>query len=407
MTDSRVTDERLRSYLNNRQPDRERMCAAILAMEPGYSRVETRRPDGGPDQGRDIQSIFNGNICYGAVGFKNSANDTSKQVREIIAKFKADLDSALAVEPKLKAFVFFTNVDLSPTEQIQLKAYAIEKSIRSVEVYPRERIRLLLDRAEGFAIRLSFLDLPLTDAEQKVFFSRFGKELQNLISGRLDSIEERLEEIQFVNWTRGRCRSIVVHVFLKRVYDVRGDNHEPYRFALLLQKPLVDGQGEILLGCYSVPKLVQRAVDFERKQFAYVDTEWVGKDRKKHIWLNPSVRMVAQPFKQITFSCGFGQVSHPLGIPGIDVAELGQYCANFYCDDAWASKVDRVEVWFDEYLVHELQNREQPSALDSEGTKIHDWPAEAEEVAVRPYQRWRGWSNQLNQVCRRRRVGEQ
>lgn len=248
MTDSRLTDERLRSHLNNRQPDRERLCAAILATEPGYDNVELRRPDGGPDKGRDIKCNFNGVTCFGAVGFKNSANDSDQQVREILAKFKSDLEAALKAEPELKAFVFFTNVDLSPTEQEQLKAYAIDKSIRSVEIYPRERVRLLLDRAEGFAIRHSFLDLLLTDAEQKVFFSRFGKEIQTLISGRLDSIEERLEEIQFINWTRGRCRSIVVHVYLKTLYDARGDKHEPYRFALRLQKPLVDGEGEILLG---------------------------------------------------------------------------------------------------------------------------------------------------------------
>jgi len=52
------TDERLKSYLDTNQLQREQMCRAILATDKRFSEVSPRHPRGGPDGGRDINSSY-------------------------------------------------------------------------------------------------------------------------------------------------------------------------------------------------------------------------------------------------------------------------------------------------------------------------------------------------------------
>lgn len=405
MGDVRDTDERLRRHLNGRQPDRELMCSAILQIEPGYTAIEPRRPEGGPDSGRDIQCLREGRRCFGAVGFKNSVNDSTQQIREIRDKFRSDAKSAKSADPEVTDFVFFTNVDLTPGEQDDLKSFAYSNGFTEVEIYWRERIRLILDSPEGYAIRLSFLDIPLTDAEQKVFFTRFGKELQNLISGQLKSVEERIEEIQFVNWKRGKLREITYNVKLRKLYRVEGTEHRPFRFALRLSRVRMYGEGEMLLGCYSVIHQDEERADFEVRRFIYSDTDLLPNDRGKHTMFPQSTRVIGQPFDSIRFGCSFGSSHTGLGDPGIEVGKLGQYAIDFYCDAGWADRVERVEVWYDDYLVHEFVN-------DGKRVRIKDvnqvphWPSSASEVSDLPVQFWHGWCHGFDRICRRKRIGE-
>jgi hypothetical protein len=108
------TDIRLRSWLDANQRDREQMCRSVLAIDPHYSDVRPRHPAGGPDGGRDIEAVFNGDrAAYGAVGFRNGANDSDEQKKKIRAKFSSDLESALAAKPDLKVFAFLTNLTAS------------------------------------------------------------------------------------------------------------------------------------------------------------------------------------------------------------------------------------------------------------------------------------------------------
>lgn len=91
------TDIRLKSWLDTNQRDREQMCRAVLALDAYYSDVRPRHPSGGPDGGRDIEAVLNGDCAaYGAVGFHNSANDSNDPKKRIRAKFSSDLASALA-----------------------------------------------------------------------------------------------------------------------------------------------------------------------------------------------------------------------------------------------------------------------------------------------------------------------
>jgi hypothetical protein len=58
---------------------------------------------------------------WGAVGFRNSATDSSEDKSWVRKKFLQDLGAALAEKPDLRGFVFFTNVDLTPAEVDALK----------------------------------------------------------------------------------------------------------------------------------------------------------------------------------------------------------------------------------------------------------------------------------------------
>jgi hypothetical protein len=103
MTDTpRLTEERLRSWLDARQTERERMCLGVLSLDRRYTDVQPRRPKGGPDGGRDIQATFRGEVVWGAVGFRNQVSDSPEDRREARKKFTSDLDAALKEKPDLK-----------------------------------------------------------------------------------------------------------------------------------------------------------------------------------------------------------------------------------------------------------------------------------------------------------------
>jgi len=124
------TDEKLKSYLDTNQLHREQMCRAVLATDKRFMDVRPRHPRGGPDGGRDIQAIFRDELtAFGAVGFVNQANDSEEQKKKIKNKFSDDLESAISAEPKLKAFVFFTNINLTIGEKDSMISQAKKRHL--------------------------------------------------------------------------------------------------------------------------------------------------------------------------------------------------------------------------------------------------------------------------------------
>ena len=118
---------------------------------PGSARPELRerwRPDQ-EDGARDIEAIHNGETIWGAVGFRNSVTDSSEDKRWAKEKFESDLAAALAERPGLRQFVFLTNVDLTPKEIQDLERIAHESVVSYVEVFHRERLRIVLDSPVG------------------------------------------------------------------------------------------------------------------------------------------------------------------------------------------------------------------------------------------------------------------
>lgn len=220
------TDIRLRSALDANQRDREQMCRAILAMDRRYTDVRPRHPHGGPDGGRDIEAIFDGDrIAYGAAGFANSANDSSEQKNTIRAKFQSDLKSALRANPGLKVFVFFTNLHFTMGEQNAMKTEAKDAGIEHCDVLDRERLRIELDSPAGFFIRFQYLNMPLSPEEQASFLSRYGDQLQDVVSTGFGRIERTLSRVLFLQESADILSGIHVHINLKESYAADSIGH--------------------------------------------------------------------------------------------------------------------------------------------------------------------------------------
>jgi len=195
------TDRRLKDHLNTDQAKRERMCLEVLSVQEGYSDLQPRVPKGGPDGGRDIQGFYKGELFFGAAGFVNDATDTVEHRSQIQGKFGADLENALKAKegkPTPKGFVFITNVGLTPGIIGDLQKSAYAKGISYCEIYDRERLRIALDSNRGYAIRFRYLDISLSDAEQKDFFGAWADGITSLISSGISGIDQTTKRIQFL-----------------------------------------------------------------------------------------------------------------------------------------------------------------------------------------------------------------
>lgn len=198
------TDRQLKDKLNSNQSMRERMCLELLQNEAKFSNVRPRLPNGGPDGGRDIEADYDGtDRVFGAVGFVNNATDTNEHRNKIRKKFSDDLaeiKTATADERRRTptVFVFFTNVGLTPGIIDALKKSAYEQGVIVCEVFDRERLRILLDRNSGYAIRYRYLDIPLSDAEQKDFFGTWGDQLQEMMTSNLTEIGSTTKRLVFL-----------------------------------------------------------------------------------------------------------------------------------------------------------------------------------------------------------------
>ena len=198
MSTHQQTDERLRSWLDTNQLARERLSLAVLALDKRFTAVTPRHPKGGPDEGRDIEAIFeNIRKAFAAVGFVNSARDSNEEKLSIKRKFKADLARALSVDASLKVFVFFTNVSLTVGEKEELVGLAKFSGIEVAEIFDRERLRIALDSAEGLGLRFQYLSIPLSEAEQAAFFARWGGGLEQLITDSMQAVDSRLDRMEF------------------------------------------------------------------------------------------------------------------------------------------------------------------------------------------------------------------
>ncbi|MCJ2010441.1 hypothetical protein [Methylobacterium sp. J-092] len=220
------TDIKLRSALDANQRDREQMCRAVLALDRRYSEVRPRHPHGGPDGGRDIEAVLDGDrTAYGAVGFSNSANDSSEQKTKIRSKFNSDLSSALGAHAKLKVFVFLTNLHFTMGEQNEMKAEAKRAGIEHCDVLDRERLRIELDSPAGFFIRFQYLGIPLSPEEQASFLSRYGDKLQDVVATGFNRIETTLNRVLFLQESTDILDGIHVRITLTEQYSAEEIGH--------------------------------------------------------------------------------------------------------------------------------------------------------------------------------------
>jgi hypothetical protein len=232
-----TTDERLRSHLDTNQLARERLVMDLLAVDRRFSGIKPRHPRGGPDGGIDIDATFEGQLAAVAVGFVNSATDSSDEKKQIKAKCKADARSAAANAPRPGMFVFFTNINLTRGEKSALQSSCAKTGIAMSEVFDRERIRVLLDSPDGLGIRYRCLQISLSDAEQAAFFSRWGDEIQRVIGSRFTSVESSLARIQFLYEAAAPLEDFVVTAELDREYAEAEIAHFRLVCSLHLEEP--------------------------------------------------------------------------------------------------------------------------------------------------------------------------
>ena len=197
MEGPRLTEERLRHHLDTRQPEREGLCLALLPLLGPYSREQPRRPKGGPDGGRDLEALYEGTrVVWGAVGFRNGGGNDKAARDDADEKFRADLKRMLQEDPEHHGFVFFTNVDLHPAQHESLAAHALASGPKHVSIFDFERLRNVLDSPEGLIARLQYLGIAMSPTEQAALVSKFGRELQRVVTTRLDRVERTLTEME-------------------------------------------------------------------------------------------------------------------------------------------------------------------------------------------------------------------
>ncbi|MBN2217370.1 MAG: hypothetical protein JW719_08335 [Pirellulales bacterium] len=220
--DVRLTEERLRNYLDSNQAMQEQMCLALLPLLGSYAREQPRRPKGGPDGGRDIEAVFQGTILvWGAVGFKNGGGRDEESRKWAEQKFNDDLDRALQENPSLPGFVFFTNVDLTPTRRENLYSYGRAKGMREVAIFDFERIRHVLDSPEGLIVRLQYLDIEMSKEEQLGLIHKFGEKLHSVMASRFDRVENTLVRMErFLDFQKPIYR---VDIYLELVGAMRSN----------------------------------------------------------------------------------------------------------------------------------------------------------------------------------------
>jgi hypothetical protein len=137
-----LTDFKLRFSVTD-QLAQERLCLAILTLDPRFSEVKPRRPKGGPDGARDIEALFlnQGKAVWGAVGFKKTAKDDRADKRWVRKKFKDDVDAAKKKNPSLWGFIFFTN------DEVQQEYERIWQQLRNRPIEALVDLPAMTDRA--------------------------------------------------------------------------------------------------------------------------------------------------------------------------------------------------------------------------------------------------------------------
>jgi hypothetical protein len=344
MASPKLTDERLTRWLDANQLDRERLCQAILSIDKRFSAVKPRQPRGGPDGGRDLEALYNGNrLTYGAVGFQNSVSDSEPERNQAIEKFKVDLDSALKAEKQLKIFVFFTNVNLTVGDKDILLKTAKSKGIEYCDVYDRERIRIVLDSPDGLSIRFQYLQISLSEPEQAAFFAKWGTELQGVISESFKKVDEHLSRIQFNLESSRPLRYIA---FSLRLSVAKRKIQLPHFRAMLkiFAKSAKCPYREINL---ETANNSSRAT----KQFEENINEGVAgafwQNKKEILVLSRSVRREPQEF--IHASGGYSEFDFMEKTPSLIDLDNNNFA--FFVNKSLAELIEEIQIYANEYLI--------------------------------------------------------
>lgn len=99
-----------------------------------------------------------------------------------------------------------------------MTAAARAKGIIECDIFDRERLRIALDSADGFAIRFQFLRLAMSEAEQASFFARWGDEINTLIASGFQAVHRTLDHLLFLQEAAGPIEGFAMKLELDREY---------------------------------------------------------------------------------------------------------------------------------------------------------------------------------------------
>ena len=146
----------------------------------------------------------------------------------ILDKFKKDVCSAKSANQELWGFVFFTNIDLTPSEVSELEQYGRSQGLSFVEVFHRERLRIALDNPRGLALRYQYLGISLSETEQAAFFAEYGSQIESLLHKGFGGIDEQLRRIEFLHDCSKPLMDVSVGLALER--ECGPEDLEHFRF---------------------------------------------------------------------------------------------------------------------------------------------------------------------------------
>jgi fido (protein-threonine AMPylation protein) len=173
-------------------PQAERLCAAMLYLE-SFQDVDPQHPLGGPDGLKDVRCTKDGKTWVAASYFPPT-HPTFKEIQE-----KFDHDFAGVAANGAQAFAFFVNQPLTIGERENLQA---RTGGVPAEIYHLERIRALLDSPKGCGVRLEYLRIPMTEAEQWAFWSAMNHDVVRKLSenearrdAQMRTVQDTLDKI--------------------------------------------------------------------------------------------------------------------------------------------------------------------------------------------------------------------
>ncbi len=183
---SKISTTVLLTHWEKGSTDAERLCADLLRTD-GFD-VDPQHPLGGPDGGKDILCTKDDNTFVAAAHFTRQAVSFSATKR----KFKSDL--AASLKHDRSGFIFLTNQKLAIGERSALEKLAASSGKRCL-IYHRERLRVMLDTAAGYGIRLAHLGVLMSNEEQAAFFASSGQGVTEALKAQTRAIEKLSQRV--------------------------------------------------------------------------------------------------------------------------------------------------------------------------------------------------------------------
>lgn len=388
LNNPRLTDERLCSWLDANQLDRERLCQAILTLDGRFQRVSTRQPRGGPDGGRDLQAVgTNGDVVFAAIGFRNQCSDSDEDRKWAEKKCLEDAARSLEASSSVRWFIFMSNVNLPVKRKQKLIEKTKQLGFGSVEYIDREYMRVALDAPDGLAFRYQYLAIPLSEAEQQAFFGRWGGRIEGLITDFDTKISNRIDRIQFMLEKTNVLRDLLVILELDDGAQLKPGDHFRASASLSLFSEEHKFRSLAASGCnhaavrrsefFHFPDQPGILHHFQSKR-AVEDSEDLdtGSTGGAGIWERPLDRIVLR-----------GEFSHwSVGMKPPNLEDLDSAMLAVVVNEQLVSVVRKIVVVGNEYLLSDL-TRDQLSLDDPISEVVFPWPLDSTE-AKQPWKRF-------------------